>query len=174
MKQYRFLLPILLSTFIVGTFLEAKEFGQRVYSPAQAPMTPHMIQKLDKRFGKHQAVKRNFRDQKDFLSRRHAQHQIKYPEQRPRPHHSFKQRGYPYTKRGWELAYLHDRAPFYDRHGYYYGYFNRHGYSFEGQFYRYDKWYSYQDRIRGKELFKERYYIPANYLYYGFDPSPRR
>lgn len=174
MKKYRFLLSILWGALMVGTFLEAKEFGQRVDSPTQVPMTPQMIQKLDQRVGTHQALRRDFRNQKDFLSRQHPQLHIKHRDQRPQPHHHSKQRGYPYTKRGWELAYLYDRAPFYDRYGYYYGYFNRHGYSFEGQFYRYDRGYRYQDRIRGKELFGERYYMPANYLYYGFDPSPRR
>ena len=64
-------------------------------------------------------------------------------------------------------AYRYDRASFSDRHGYYYGYFDRRGYMFEGEFYRYDRFYSYRDRMRGKELFGHRYYRPViNYYSY--------
>lgn len=174
MKKYRFLWLTLLAALMIGTVVHAREFGNRVNSASEAPMKPHTIQKLDLRLGKHQALRRDFRNQKEFLYQQRYQKHRKHRDLSPHPYHRSKQRGYRYAKRGWELAYRYDRAPFYDRHGYYYGYFNRYGYSFEGQFYHYDKGYTYQDRIRGKELFGPHYYMPANYRYYGFDPSPRR
>jgi len=73
-----------------------------------------------------------------------------------------------YTKRGWVLAYRYDRAEFYDREGFHYGYFNRYGYMFEGEFYRYDRYYTYRDRIKGRGLFDRYFYAPAQWRYYGF------
>ncbi len=75
-------------------------------------------------------------------------------------------RAYRHTKNSWHLAYRYERASFYDRHGYYYGYFNRRGYMFEGDFYRYDRYYTYRDRVRGKGLFEHRYYRPIVDRYY--------
>jgi len=72
------------------------------------------------------------------------------------------------TKRGWVLAYRYDRADFFDRDGFYYGYFNRYGYFFEGEFYRYDYSYTYRDRVRGRGLFDRYYYRPAAWREYGF------
>ncbi len=73
-----------------------------------------------------------------------------------------------YTTRGWVLAYRYDRAEFYDREGFHYGYFNRYGYMFEGEFYRYDRYYTYRDRIKGRGLFDRYFYAPAQWRYYGF------
>jgi hypothetical protein len=83
---------------------------------------------------------------------------------RHRPHG----RSYRYPKRGWILAYKYDRAEFYDRDGFHYGYFNRYGYMFEGEFYRYDRYYRYRERVRGRGLFDRYYYRPAKWRYYGF------
>jgi len=77
-------------------------------------------------------------------------------------------RGHRHTKRGWVLAYRYDRAAFYDHDGFYYGYFNRYGYYFEGVFYRYDRFYTFRDRVRGRGLFNHLFYRPADYRYYGF------
>ncbi len=78
------------------------------------------------------------------------------------------ERAYRYPKRGWVLAYRYDRADFFDRDGFYYGYFNRYGYFFEGEFYRYDYSYTYRDRVRGRGLFDRYYYRPAAWREYGF------
>jgi len=77
-------------------------------------------------------------------------------------------RAYRHFKRGWILAYKYDRAEFYDRDGFHYGYFNRYGYMFEGEFYRYDRYYRYRDRVRGRGLFDRYYYRPTRWKYYGF------
>ncbi len=82
-----------------------------------------------------------------------------------------RQRGYRNFKRGWYLAYRYDRASFYDRYGYHYGYFNRYGFEFDGIFYRYDRYYGYRDRVRGRGLFDNSYYMPANAVRYGFCPQ---
>jgi hypothetical protein len=76
-----------------------------------------------------------------------------------KPRHT--QRGYRHTRRSWYLTYLYERASFYDRHGYKYGYFSRRGFIFEGEFYRYDRQYTYRDRLRGRGLFERRYYRPS-------------
>lgn len=78
------------------------------------------------------------------------------------------QRPYRHTKEGWKLAYKYDRAFFYDKYGYHYGYFNKHGYSFEDVFYRYDRAYTYRDRVKGRGLFGRRYYMPYEAKRYGF------
>jgi len=78
------------------------------------------------------------------------------------------ERAHRYSKRGWVLAYRYDRAGFFDHDGFYYGYFNRYGYFFEGVFYRYDYNYTYRDRIRGRGLFDRYYYRPAAWREYGF------
>ncbi len=78
------------------------------------------------------------------------------------------ERAHRYSRRGWVLAYRYDRAGFFDRNGFYYGYFNRYGYFFEGVFYRYDYSYTYRDRIRGRGLFDRYYYRPAAWRKYGF------
>ncbi len=75
-------------------------------------------------------------------------------------------RGYRHTRNSWYLAYRYERASFYDRHGYHYGYFNYRGYMFEGEFYRYDRYYTFRDRLRGKGLFEHRFYRPILNYYY--------
>ncbi|WP_294956265.1 hypothetical protein [Sulfurovum sp.] len=88
----------------------------------------------------------------------------------PRSYHVQYGRGHRHPRRGWVLAYRYDRAAFYDRDGFYYSYFNRYGYYFEGVFYRYDRFYTYRDRLRGRGLFDRYFYRPADYRYYGFCP----
>ncbi|MDM5272704.1 hypothetical protein PGH07_11020 [Sulfurovum sp. zt1-1] len=174
MKKYRFIWFMLIATLTISTVLQAKEFGHTANIDNEAPMDQHRIQSLDRKMGKHQTIKKDFRNQKEFLYRQRYQEQHKHRAILPFSSYTFKQRGYPYSKRGWELAYLYDRASFYDRFGYHYGYFNRHGFYFEGEFYRYDRWYSYYDRVKGKGIFGQQFYMPANYRYYGFDPMPYR
>ena len=175
MKRYHVLFGfMLIATVTLSSALQAREHQPRINSANEAPLKQHRIEKLDRRLGKHQAARRDFRDQREFISQERYRRANRHRELHPSPSHRFKQRGYRFTKRGWGLAYRYDRAPFYDRYGYYYGYFNRHGYYFEGRFYRYDRGYRYRDRLRGKGLFGNRYYMPVNYRYYGFDPRPRR
>ena len=77
---------------------------------------------------------------------------------RPRLHHP--QRGHRYYRHRWYVDYHDKRRPFVDRHGYYYGYFNQRGFYFDSVFYRYDRAYTYQDRLHGKGLFEHRFYHP--------------
>ncbi len=79
------------------------------------------------------------------------------------PSHSRRQRGYRHYRRQWYLTYLYERAEFDDRHGYHYGYFDRFGFEFDGQFYYYDRAYTYQDRLHGKGLFEHRFYRPIHH-----------
>ncbi len=154
------------------------------------------IHKMDERMTSKRTKNRNFRNQKEFQrvnkNRRLKQERKNYRDEysnknsynnrhyndnsyykREYPIH--KQRSYHNLKRGWYLAYRYDRATFNDRYGYHYGYFNTHGYYFEGIFYRYDRDYSYRDRVVGKGLFGNKYYMPSNYKYYGFStPRPSR
>jgi hypothetical protein len=71
-----------------------------------------------------------------------------------------RQHAYRHYRRQWYLTYLYERSEFDDRHGYHYGYFDRRGFVFDGQFYRYDRSYNYQDRLHGKGLFEHRFYRP--------------
>jgi len=86
-------------------------------------------------------------------------------------HHTYNyypkaQRGYRHPKRSWFYAYRYTKADFVDRYGFYYGYFDRRGYMFEGEFYRYDRDYRYQDRLRGRGLFdRHLYYAPLPRIY---------
>ncbi len=73
-----------------------------------------------------------------------------------------RQHAYRHYRRQWYLTFLYERAEFYDRHGYHYGYFNERGFVFEGVFYRYDRAYTYQDRLHGKGLFEHRFYRPRH------------
>jgi len=76
------------------------------------------------------------------------------------------QRGYRHPQRDWFYAYRYTKADFVDRYGFYYGYFDRRGYMFEGDFYRYDRDYRYQDRLRGRGLFdRHLYYAPLPRIY---------
>jgi len=107
---------------------------------------------IDRKLGRHHARRRSFRSLEQF--RRIYRHTGRYCNSR----HIAK--GYRHTRRSWYLAYLYERAFFYDRYGYEYGYFNRNGFMFEGVFYRYDSGYTYADRLRGRGLFDHRYYRP--------------
>jgi hypothetical protein len=76
------------------------------------------------------------------------------------------QRGYRHFQRSWFYAYRYTKADFVDRYGFYYGYFDRRGYMFEGEFYRYDRDYRYQDRLKGRGLFdRSFYYAPLPRIY---------
>jgi hypothetical protein len=153
------------------------------------PMSVKKIRLMDRELTRHKAVKRSFSTKKEFHRQAkrqkklqkhlspHSAKQMRYrngnaydayvpPGETPYP--PMRQRGHRHFKRGWFLAYLYDRASFYDNEGFYYGYFNRYGYYFEGVFYRYDRYYTYRDRLRGRGLFDHRYYMPSNYRYYGF------
>jgi len=133
-------------------------------------------QKMDRNLRKRDAVKRNFRTHSEFkrLKRQHYNvHQ--------RIHHkpskayrnnrrAYDHRGYRHYRQAWYFDFYYDRAPFYDRYGYYYGYFNRMGYFLEGIFYRYDRYYTFHDRVRGRGIFDHRYYRPYIYDdYYDYD-----
>jgi len=163
-------------------------------------LSPQKVQRLDRKMTPKRAVRKRFRTQKEYqqmkrrghtlqrksISARNAKrvsgnrHSRRYVQeswvdegwQYPR---GPRQRGYRHFKRGWYLAYRYDRAAFYDRYGYSYGYFNRHGFEFDGIFYAYDRYYSYKDRMRGRGIFDGNYYMPANAARYGFcPPRPTR
>jgi hypothetical protein len=142
------------------------------------PMKEQQIKRLDRKLTKHKAVKRNFKTKKAFLYTKNRKIQ-KYHTTYDRGHfydnnrytntyRSIRQHGYHHPKRGWILAYRYDRASFYDNEGFFYGYFNKHGFYFENVFYRYDRYYTYRDRVIGRGLFSHRYYMPLNAKYYGF------
>lgn len=145
----------------------------------QQPMSEIKIQQLDKQLTQKTAKRRDFQTKEDF-QRHHRLYRDPIPRVHytgvhseffygiPRPHRIQFGRIHSQPKRGWILAYRYDRAAFFDRNGFYYGYFNRYGYYFEGIFYRYDRFYSYRDRLRGKGLFDRYFYRPANWKYYGF------
>ena len=150
------------------------------------PMSAKKIQKMDHRYTKHKAVKRDFRTKKDFkrraqktVTRKHTKNYNRQYDQYDNGHayrsntyynntRQVRQRSYKHSNRGWNLAYRYDRATFYDNEGFYYGYFNHNGYYFENIFYRYDRHYSYKDRVRGRGLFDHRYYMPTEAREYGF------
>jgi len=146
------------------------------------------ISKLDRYYTSHTAQRRTFTNKHEY--KRHKRRIAKRIERHPPRYHPSRyhrgenyrndpyarpdrevrhfQRAYRYPKRGWVLAYRYDRAAFYDREGFYYGYFNRYGYFFDGIFYRYDYYYTYRDRVRGRGLFDRYFYRPAKWRYYGF------
>ena len=82
------------------------------------------------------------------------------------PSHIRRQHGYRHYRRQWYLTYLYERAEFDDKHGYHYGYFDRFGFEFDGEFYYYDRAYTYQDRLHGKGLFEHRFYRPIRHKVY--------
>jgi hypothetical protein len=87
------------------------------------------------------------------------------------PSHSRRQHAYRHYRRQWYLTYLYEHATFNDRHGYHYGYFDRYGFVFDGQFYFYDRFYTYHDRLHGKGLFEHRFYRPMTL--YAYDANKR-
>jgi hypothetical protein len=80
-----------------------------------------------------------------------------------RPHRYRPQHGYRHYRRQWYLTFLYEKASFVDRHGYFYGYFDKRGFYFDGTYYRYDRAYTYQDRLHGKGLFEHRFYRPRTH-----------
>ncbi len=171
----KLLLPLLLT---LGLTINGHTSTQKQHAKA---MSETSIKKMDRKLTKHKARSRNFKTPKEFnrkqhrhmnkTSSKHMNYQgYNYNNQRYRDdYRPTRQRAYQHSKRGWILAYQYDRASFYDNEGYFYGYFNRHGYYFEDVFYRYDRYYSYRDRIRGRGLFNRRYFMPVNARYYGFE-----
>jgi len=133
---------------------------------------------MDHKLTQHKTHKREFKTQKEFqrtkqrknkhYKKRHATNHYNGYDYNRANYRKTRQHGYSYFNRGWSLAYRYDRASFYDNQGYYYGYFNRHGYYFEDVFYRYDRYYGYTDRVKGRGLFDHRYYMPNKVNYYGF------
>ncbi len=110
--------------------------------------------KRDRNLKQRHTLKRNFRSHNEF---KRMKHQHRYLN-RGIPHKKI--HAYKHYRKAWYRDYLHNRSPFYDLHGYYYGYFNEFGYFFEGLFYRYDRHYTYRDRLRGRGLFDHYYYRP--------------
>ncbi len=186
------IISIIVMTFIFITLNGELSAGK--LENAQ-PMQIEKIKKMDRKMTHRQAVKKNFKNQNEFKTlkekrnlrnrkthvrnntaniyrerhrNRHKEYYNNYRYETIPYYTNIRQKGYRNFKRGWYLAYKYDRAVFNDRYGYHYGYFNRHGYYFEGMFYRYDREYRYNDRVRGKGIFDNRYYIPSNYNYYGF------
>ena len=80
------------------------------------------------------------------------------PRRRHRPQKAFR-----YYRRQWYLTYLWEHASFVDQYGYFYGTFDARGFYFEGKYYRYDRAYTYQDRLHGKGLFEHRFYRPRHH-----------
>lgn len=188
-----------LLTLIIALGLSGSLYAQTDIQKQHAiqPISAKRIQNLDYTLTTHKAIKRTFKNKREFQQRNiHKKtHQIKHngkyitaKKMYKNIHYNnrydngynynaspyrdtyrpIRQRGHNYSKRGWILAYRYDRASFYDNEGFYYGYFNRYGYYFEDVFYRYDRYYTYQDRVRGRGLFDPLYYMPANADYYGF------
>lgn len=189
----------LLLTLIITLGLSSSLYAQIDAQKQHAiqPISAKRIQNLDHKLTTHKAVKRTFKNKREFQQRnirkktQKMKHNGKYVASREMrknlqyhnnydngynynasPHRDtyrpIRQRGYRYSKQGWILAYRYDRASFYDNEGFYYGYFNRYGYYFEDVFYRYDRYYTYQDRVKGRGLFNRLHYMPANADYYGF------
>jgi len=80
-----------------------------------------------------------------------------------KPRHRRPQKAFRYYRRQWYLTYLWEHASFVDQHGYLYGTFDVRGFYFEGKYYRYDRAYTYQDRLHGKGLFEHRFYRPRHH-----------
>jgi len=179
--------------------------GLLTHTASAEILSPKKVQKLDRVLNRHKAVPKRFRTQKEYqqrhrrtkahlnkkVSKKYARKTLQHPSRKRVGAHSNTQRewypeervyprgerqhGYRHFKRGWYLAYRYDRASFYDRYGYKYGYFNQNGFYFDGVFYGYDRYYRYRDRARGKGLFERSYYMPADAARYGFAlPHPPR
>ncbi len=170
---YRHILfTALILLFSIQT-LQAEEYGEHVEKVD--------ISKLDQYYTSHHAKRRTFRTKEAFKRIQIYPHryrfQNRWDEERYENGEAYYgrhllrrqyERAYPRPKRGWILAYRYDRAEFFDRNGFHYGYFNRYGYFFEGVFYRYDYSYTFRDRVRGRGIFDHYYYRPAAWQEYGF------
>lgn len=119
--------------------------------------------RITKRVSQSDSIQRTFRTHADFKHARphlitdyyHIYHKRDYIRR-----HNIRQTGLLYFIDGWYFIYQDRHAPFYDQYGYFYGFFNQFGYYFEGIFYSYDRYYTYEDRLRGRGLFDDRYYEP--------------
>jgi len=187
----------------IGLLTIAIMIGLSIQTSASTELSPKKVQKLDQKMTKKKARLKRFKTQKEYqrLKQRgsvankrqhshrsmddmfgsHTQKRVRkrYIEDDWNDGYSYprgpRAKGYRYFKRGWYLAYRYDRAGFYDRYGYHYGYFNSYGFYFDGIFYGYDRYYRYQDRLRGRGLFDNRYYMPEDASRYGFcPPRPAR
>jgi len=187
----------------MGMFALLMIFGLSLQASASGELSPKKVQRLDKKMTKKKARTKRFRTQKEYQKlKRRGRAPQKRVSSNKRMNDLFRsghkkrvqkryvedewyggwdyprgprQQGYRNFKRGWYLVYRYDRATFYDRYGYHYGYSNRYGFNFDGIFYSYDRYYRYQDRLRGRGLFDNRYYMPANASRYGFcSPRPTR
>lgn len=126
--------------------------------------------RITKRISQRDSIQRTFRTHAEFKHARphlrtnyyHIYHKRDYIR---RPH--IRQVGILYFINTWYIIYRDRHAPFYDQFGYFYGFFNQFGFFFEGIFYGYDRYYTYEDRLRGRGLFDDRYYEP--YLEDGYD-----
>jgi len=167
---------------------------------AAKDLSPQKVHRLDRKMTKKRAKIKRFRTQKEYQRMKRGGHAVRHSATATRmvkkvgsKRHNKRyvqdswvdegweyprgprQRGYNHFKRGWYLAYKYDRAAFYDRYGYAYGYFNRYGFEFDGIFYAYDRYYGFRDRVRGRGLFGRSYYMPTNAARYGFcPPRPTR
>ena len=166
---------------VIGFSVGALATSQMEYKNTH---TSKQIKKMDHSHTKYKAAKRHFKTKKEFQHKskknlthkptkhnRHTNNRYDNGYNYRADDRTTRQRGYRHPNRGWLLAYRYDRASFYDREGFYYGYFNRHGYYFENVFYRYDRHYTFRDRVKGRGLFDHRYYMPENARYYGFCSS---
>jgi len=139
------------------SFRTAREF-RRLHRHVTERRGKKAFSREDRNYGRRDRISSRYhRWNKDRYRGRHSERYGYYDQWKPR--HT--KRGYRHTRRAWYLAYLYERAPFYDRQGYKYGYFSRRGFMFEGEFYRYDRYYTYRDRLRGRGLFDRWYYRPA-------------
>ncbi len=139
----------------------------------------HPLKRRDRNFKKRDTVKRNFRTHNEFrrikkqhYNNTHSRKHYKSPRSYYQGRRVYKQRGHRHYRSSWYDDFYYDRASFYDNYGYYYGYFNRIGYLLEGIFYKYDRYYTFRDRVRGKGIFDHRYYRPYIHDdYYDYDDS---
>jgi len=173
-------------------------FGMGLQSLSATELSPEKVRTLDRKMTKKRAKPKRFRTQKEYQRAKlrnstHKRSAASRKQLSKRTHSSMQKRqrgyveevwyddrdyprgprqtGYRHFKRGWYLAYRYDRAVFYDRYGYRYGYFNQYGFYFDGVFYGYDRDYRYRDRLRGRGLFGSHYYMPASAARYGFCPQ---
>jgi hypothetical protein len=125
--------------------------------------TSEQERRISKRINQRDSIQRTFRTHEEFNRARphlRAKYYNTYERRDYRRHQNLRQTGLVYFINSWYFIYQDRHAPFYDQYGYFYGFFNQFGYYFEGIFYAYDRNYTYEDRLRGKGLFDDRYYEP--------------
>jgi len=154
------MMKIVFSLLMIVGLIQAKELGIDYKNMHAKHKTFHTVKEF--KHHKNMVHKRLFERNSTYKTRsRYVNHHSRYDRNRLKP-----QRGYRHPKRDWFYAYRYTKADFVDRYGFYYGYFDRRGYMFEGEFYRYDRDYRYQDRLRGKGLFDRHYfYRPLPRIY---------